>query len=172
MSLRVIRLAVAVLALVASAGVAGAQAQPQPPAPQPSQSHLDAARAVVVGSGMVRSFEAILPQIIQRIRDTLITRPEMAKDLEDVVQKTTPTFVRAKDQMIDVAARIYATQMSEDDLKAIAAFYASPAGKHFVETQPSVLDQMFNEMQAWTETLSSVVIQRVRAEMKARGHEF
>ena len=40
-----------------------------------------------------------------------------------------PEFAKKTDEMIDIAAKIYARGMSEDELKATAAFFNSSAGK-------------------------------------------
>lgn len=158
------RLVALTAALVLATGAAYAQ--------QPSPSHLAAARAVVTSSGIVRSFDAILPQIFQQLRQTMATRPELTADLEKVIATITPQFERAKEEMVDVAAQVFVLQLSEEELKTIDAFFGSPAGKRYVETQPAVLDQMFSEMQEWSQVLSTVIINRVRAEMKVLGHEM
>jgi hypothetical protein len=155
-----------------------AQAQQQPPQPNPTAgvtltpSQMEAGRVVVVSSGMVRSFDAILPQYAEQIRQTLVTRPDLTKDLGEVLEKLKPEMEQQKAEMIDAAARIYATRLAEPELKEIAAFFTSPAGKRYVETQPVILDDMFAEMQNWTQRVSAFVIERVRAEMRKRGHEL
>lgn len=156
------------------AAAAPAQAPGQPTAAQQdpaiSPSHLALAREVMLGSGIARSFDSVIPTFAQQIRQASVTRPELTKDLEEVLRSLDPEMELQKQQMIDTAAKIYAQRLSEPELREIAAFFRSPAGKRYVETQPQVLDEMVQAMQTWTTNLSEYVMVRVRAEMGKRGH--
>lgn len=170
------RLAAASLAMLLSVGAAIAQAPaPTPSAPvaSVSQSHLQAGRDVVVGSGMSRSFDAILPQFVTEVRQTFTTtRPELTKDLNEVIELVRPEVEARKEEMTTAAAQIFASRLTEAELKDIGTFFNSPSGRRYVETQPLILDEMFKEMQSWTQRLSEFVVTRIRAEMKKRGHEI
>ena len=83
-----------------------------------------------------------------------------------------PEMELQKLRMIDTAARIYATKLTEPELQDIAAFFRSPAGKRYVDSQPVVLDEMVQAMQTWTQEVSEYVMVRVRAEMGKRGQEM
>ena len=167
------------LAVMAAAGVALAQ-QPtrpappaqQPQAPQPSPSHLAAARDVVMLSGMTRTFDVIPPEMNEQIKKNAVTRPELSKDLDQVFESMKPEMELQKQQMVNAAARVYASRISEADLKEIAAFFKSPIGKKYVETQPQILDSMVVEIENWTKQLAEYVMVRVRAEMSKRGHQL
>ena len=74
--------------------------------------------------------------------------------------------------MIDIAAQIYAKQMSEQDFKSADAFFESPAGKKYVETQPAFLTEVMTAMQGWQGKISTDMMTRVREEMKKKGHEI
>jgi hypothetical protein len=142
----------------------------QPPV---SPSHLAAARALVIGCGMSRSFSFIIPQFLDQIGSSLTqTRPEISQDLSAVLTQIKPEFDKQVDEMIDIAAQIYAKQMSEEDLKAAVAFFESPAGKRYVEAQPSFLTEVVTAMQGWQGKISSDMMARVREEMKKKGHEI
>ena len=144
--------------------------QPQPDVP-PAQ--LAAARDVVISSGMARSFEPMVPQLEEQIPLVVTrTRPELAKDLTGVLAGLQPEFAKKTDEMIDIAAKIYARGMSEDELKTTAAFFNSPAGKKYVDAQPLMLDQLVVAMQAWTQETSSYMMKRVQVEMEKKGDKF
>jgi uncharacterized protein len=138
-----------------------------------SPSHLAAARALVVACGMSRSFSIIIPQFMDQIGSSLTqTRPELRHDLNDVLTALKPEFDKQADEMVDIAAQIYVKQMSEQDLKAAVAFFESPAGKKYVETQPAFLTEVVTAMQGWQGKISTDMMTRVRAEMKKKGHEL
>ena len=139
--------------------------------PEPSPSALDAARDVVVASGMARSFAPMVPQLVEQIIPTVTrTRPELAKDLTEVIQNLQPEFIKDGDQMTDIAAHIFARQMTESELKDTAVFFNSPVGKKYVDIQPAMLDQLVVAMQSWTQQLSTTMMLRVRQEMVKKGH--
>lgn len=141
-------------------------------APTVGASHLALAREVMLSSGIGRSFDSIIPAFGDQIRQATVTRPELSKDLDAVLVGLGPEMELQKQGMIDTAARIYAARLTEAELGEIAAFFHSPAGKRYVETQPQVLDDMVQAMQTWTQTVSEYVMVRVRAEMAKRGHQL
>ena len=148
-------------------------AQTGPGSTAPSPSHLAAAKAVVVACGMSRSFGMIIPQFMDQIAQSLTqTRPEIRQDLNAVLTQLKPEFERQADEMVNIAAQIYAKQMSEPDLKAVDAFFESPAGKKYVEIQPAFLTEVVTAMQGWQGKISADMMTRVRAEMKKKGHEI
>ncbi len=154
-----------------------APAAPLPSLPQPQPdippTQLAAARDVVISSGMARSFEPMVPSWKSRFPLVVTrTRPEYAKDLTGVLAGLEPEFAKKTDEMIDIAAKIYARGMSEDELKTTAAFFNSPAGKKYVDAQPIMLDQLVVAMQAWTQETSSYMMKRVQAEMEKKGDKF
>ena len=76
-----------------------------------------------------------------------IREPNRAQVLvEEVVM---PTLSAHYDELLDVQARGYASALGKDDLQAISAFYASPAGKHLVAAQPQLAQAQLTGMQQW-----------------------
>lgn len=179
------RLLAAALGLALAATSLPALAQAKKPAPAPaapaapaaagstvSASHLALAREVMLSSGIARSFDSIIPSFADQIRRQAVTRPEIQKDLDEVLVAIQPEMELQKQRMIDIAARTYATKFSEAELTDIANFFRSPSGKRYVETQPVLLDEMVRAMQGWTEEVSEYIMVRVRAEMSKRGFQL
>ena len=178
------RLLAALLGLALAAPVTPVLAQAKKPAPAPaptaaapaapaySANHLALAREVMLSSGIARSFDSIIPSFADQIRKQAITRPEIQKDLEEVLTAIQPEMELQKQRLIDIAARTYAAKFSEAELTDIANFFRSPAGKRYVEMQPALLDEMVRAMQGWTEEVSEYIMVRTRAEMAKRGHEL
>jgi uncharacterized protein len=142
------------------------------PAPQLSPSHLAVAREVMLNSGIARSFDSMLPVFADQIKQAAVTRPELSKDLDSVLESLAPEMEMQKQELIAAASRIYANRLSEAELKDVAAFFRTPSGRRYVETQPQVLDDMVQQMQSWTQQVSQYVMVRVRAEMGKRGHNL
>jgi hypothetical protein len=139
---------------------------------QPSASHLDVAREVAIASGMTRSFDAMTAPLLAQLQQMNVTRPEIRQDLDQVVEMLRPEVEQQKQKMIDSAARAYAIRMSEPELKEIATFYRTPAGKKYVEMQPLLLDDIVKDLATWTQNVSEYIIIRARAEMSKRGHQL
>lgn len=154
---------------LALAGAGVAQAQTAAPTP----SHVAAAREVVLLSGISNTFTVFVPGIMQQIFNTVTpTRPEIRKDLEEVLKGLIPEFEKRTDEMVDATARLFATNISEPQLKAIGDFFKSDAGKKYVEMQPKVIDQMVVAVDEWNRKLTQEVLERARGEMKKRGKEM
>ncbi|WP_395697077.1 DUF2059 domain-containing protein [Methylocella sp.] len=156
----------------ALAPAAPAPAPAAPAAPVIKPSHLAAARALVLASGMSRSFTVVVPQFMEQIGESLAqTRPELAQDLRTVLGNLQPEFERLPDEMIGLSAQIFAQRMSEADINAAVAFFTSAAGKDYVAAQPAVLSDIVVAMQGWQGKISTQMMSRVREEMKKKGHD-
>lgn len=168
----------AALLVVALACPASAQTAPPAPVPEvsqpePSAAQLASARDLVVASGMARSFRPMVGQLSEQIVPMLTrTRPELKQNLTLVMQQLGPEFDKKGDGMTDIAAKIYARSMTEQELKDAAAFFNSPVGKKYVVVQPGMLDQLVVAMQSWTQELSTFMMTRVHEEMKKKGQDF
>jgi hypothetical protein len=173
---RLARSAAALAALMLSVASASAQK----PAPAPAQStqpafapsHLAVAREVAATSGITRSLDAIIPQLYDRIRDQVVARPEIAKDISEVLKALEPEMELQKQRAITTMAGIFAREMTEAELKDTMTFFRSPSGRKYVQTQPVVLDDLVREMQKWSQDVAEYVMVRVRAEMGKRGHQL
>ena len=153
---------------------------PGAPAPQapddtadPSPAHVEAARQLILATGISRSFQIIIPEFMDQIGMTLSqNRPELTGDLTVVLGGLRPEFDQQADEMIDLSARIYAHLLSEADIRAILAFFKSDAGNKYVNAQPLFLNQLVAGMQAWQQKISVAMMTRVRQEMKKKGHDL
>jgi hypothetical protein len=169
---------IAVMVLACLAGHAQAQQPAQGQQPAQAQAapktpaHLEAARAVVLASGIARSFDNMIPGFVQQVRRITVTRPDLTKDLEEVIAKVTPEFDKTKLDLINAAAKTYANYLSEAELKEIGAFFNSPTGKRYVDTQPLVINEMYAEVESWSQKTSAALVERIRTEMRARGKQF
>ncbi|MDP8918136.1 MAG: DUF2059 domain-containing protein [Pseudomonadota bacterium] len=163
--IRISRLAATSVALFMLASPVFAQAQP-------SASHLALAREVAVSSGMTRSFDVMVEPFLDQLQQMNVTRPEIKQDLQQVVTQLRPELEQQKQKMVENAARAFATRLSEAELRDVAAFYKSPAGVKYVQTQPGVLDDVVRDLAVWTQQTGQFVMTRAREEMGKRGHQL
>jgi uncharacterized protein len=171
------------VALIFACGVSAALAQQAPLAQQPplappaapaeapiAESHLALAREVVIGSGLAKNFESIVPQIAEQIRGGFSrTRPEIIKDMEESLRAIIAEYGKQADKMIDVSARLYAKRISEAELKEIATFLKSPSGQKYISSQSEVLNELFAEMQVFSQTLGNVMMDKLRDDLRKKN---
>jgi hypothetical protein len=167
-------LAASAVALLTTAQPVFAQTAPAPApaAQQLSASHLAIAREVAIASGMTRSIDAMAEPMLSQLQQMNVTRPEISRDLAEVVNVIRPEIEKQKEQVVVAAARAFAERLSEPELNAIATFYKSPAGVKYVDTQPLILDEIVRQLADWTQNMSEYIIVRARAEMAKRGHQL
>ncbi|MEN5082284.1 DUF2059 domain-containing protein [Bosea sp. TWI1241] len=148
--------------------VAPAQAQTAP-----TPDHLKAAREVVVASGMAQSFDAIYPEFSARVRQTIgVTRPEMQKDMDAVLESLKADADAKRTEIVDTTARVFASKMTESDLKEVAAFFNSPVGQRYNAHRNEIIDEVFTLLQPWSVATSNFLFDRFNAEMRKRGHQL
>jgi hypothetical protein len=139
----------------------------------PSAEHLKAARDVVVSSGISASFENIHNEFGDRVRQSVgTTRPEISKDLNEVLAGLKGEADKRRDEMIDAAASIFARRMSAADLTAISAFFNSEVGKRYNATRPLAINDIFTELQPWSIRTSDALFKIMSDEMRKRGHNL
>ena len=164
-----------ILCLLATLLVSGAEAQQQPPrsaAPALAEGHVALGRELATLTGVTSILDTLMPQFGQQIRKSFITRPEVAKDLDQVLEAVKPELEKQKQGMIDLIARYYATAFSEPELKDLLAFFKGPVGRKYIQNTPRILDAVSIETQRWTATAAESLMTRVRAEMSKRGHQL
>ena len=139
-------------------------------ADEPSAAALAQARAVIISSGISRSFDTVVPQMLSLLeRNVLATRPEIKDKLHATLLQLEPEFMKTEDSVIDAAAASLAKRMTEAELKDVVTFFQSASGKKYVEATPANLNDIVAAMEAWRQKLSTEMMTRVRDEMKKQG---
>jgi hypothetical protein len=101
-----------------------------------------------------------------------VTRPEIGKDLDQVLEGLRPELEQEKQGMIDAALRFYTTAFTEPELKEIIAFFKTPAGQKYLQNGGRLVDILAAETQRATTRISEQYMSRIRAEMGKRGHQM
>lgn len=150
-----------------------AQTAAQPAQPDIPQSYLEAARDVVILSGLAESFEAIYLEFRERVTQTVgTTRPEVRKDMEQIIELLRPEAEKKRQEIIASASYIFAKRMSEPDLKEVAAFFKSPVGQRYNAMRPRAIDEIYALLQPWSMQTSNFLFDRFSEEMRKRGHQM
>jgi uncharacterized protein len=146
---------------------------PRPATPAaPAESHLALARDLANMTGVTTLFDGLLGQLGAQIRQSFMTRPELSKDLDQVIGTLKPELDQQKQTMIDLTARYYASSFSEAELKELVTQFRTPLGQKYLRTAPQILDAISFETERWTARVSEFFVTRLRAEMAKRGHQL
>jgi hypothetical protein len=167
------RLAAAALAF-ALAGIAPSFAQaPAAVAPALSASHVQAAREVLELTGITQTFEQIFNEFRDNTRQLVTTtRPEMLKDMNEVVASLKPEVDKRREDMTLGATEVFARRFTEEDLKEIAAFFRSPVGQRYQSLRNAALEDVFKLLTPWSLQTSNMLFDRFAEEMRKRGHKL
>jgi hypothetical protein len=160
-----VRSALVTLGLIVLAGSAQAQ--------QPTPAGISMAKELIALKGASTMYDPVVRGVVEQAKNVLLrTNPMVGKDLNEVTAKLHTEYASKVTELREIVARVYASRFSEQELKEALAFYRTPLGKKLIEQEPKILDQTMADAQAWGEKLSQEVMNRMRAEMKKRGHEL
>jgi hypothetical protein len=152
-------------ALAASIGAAVAQ--------QPSATAIATAKELITVKGAVALYEPLVRGVIETAKGVFLqTNPTLGKDLNEVAAKLRTDYAPRGAEVMNDVAKLYASRFTEQELKDALAFYKSPLGRKMVKEEPEILDQSMRNAQNWANRLSEEVINKMRAEMKKRGHDI
>jgi uncharacterized protein len=162
--------ALAVLASIAVVNPVMAQA----PARSPAPAAILIAKQILEIKGMKQTvFEPLVRGVIEKAKDQFMQTNFMwAKDLNEVAAKLEKQYAPRSDELLDAAARIYASHFTEAELRQILAWYQSPVGRKALVEEPKAFDQGLAHAGEWGENFSQEVIAKMRDEMKKRGHDL
>ena len=169
-------LAGAVLAGIARpAGAQGTAPQGAAPnsAHQPSPAALSLAKQILEIKHVEDVFKPLIRGVVLKTRDVFMQTNFMwSKDLNEIAANLEKEYSVRTKELLDRAARIYATHFSEPELKQLLSFYQSPLGQKVIDEEPKALDESMAMAGTWADDFSQDVINKMRAEMKKRGHDL
>ena len=171
----------AALCVSAQAADTTPPAAPAAPAPTtgapatgaPSPGALAAADKILNTIGLKQSVAIVVPGMMAELETNVTrTRPEIRDSLRATLKAIQPEFDQTAKQTYLQAENLLASQMSEQEITEVAAFFESPAGKKYVQVTPIFLQNLSDVTGAWREKLSTDILARARAEMKKKGVDF
>jgi hypothetical protein len=157
-----------------------ASAQGTPPrgaapnsAHQPSPAALLLAKQILEIKHVEDVFKPMIRGVVLKTRDVFMQTNFMwSKDLNEIAANLEREYSARTKELLDRAAGIYATHFSEPELKQLLSFYQSPLGQKVIDEEPKALDESMTMAGTWADDFSQDVINKMRAEMKKRGHDL
>ncbi len=121
---------------------------------------LDAMNFKKMMSQMAGAMAVNMPQMVDQmvaVSDTSMTVEQKA-EVSKLAAKSGETMTKSMidlyndpqivQGMEDIMARAYGSNFAVDEIKALTAFYSSPAGKKMLATQPQIMQQSMPEIMA------------------------
>jgi len=159
-------------ALFALGLATGAAMQPAA-ADEIKPSQLAAALDAINAANIPQGFDNILPSMAARVEDSIIrVRPDLHTQITQTVEATALTLADRKGDLNNDIARIWAKVYSEDELKVIAAFYKTPAGKKLLANGPKIAKDTLTAAQQWSDRVGAELLDKSREALKAQGVTF
>lgn len=160
-------LSIGALALVLAAAAPAAFAQGS----KPSAAAMATAKQLVTLTGATALFNPLIAGVVEQSKLLYLQQnPMLQKDLNEIAAQLRTELAPQFAQVNDEVAREYATHFTEQELKDILAFYQTPAGKKLLQEQPTVVNESMKFAQDWANKLSIEVTNKMREELKKRGH--
>lgn len=144
-----------------------------------SPASLALAREVMNVTQTTAQFESILPAMMRQIQvqltstNLLIAGDKKAQaDLIEVSKGVEQEMIADRGTLLEDIAKIYTQRYSEAELKEIAAFFKSSVGQKFVTSAPLMIRDSSQAAENWGARIGPKAAERIRAEMKKRGHQL
>jgi uncharacterized protein len=136
-------------------------------------SRMAAALEAVRSAKASKDYDNVLPILSERVQDSIIRlRPDLYKQISDVVRQEALKLVNRRADLDNDIARVWANAFTEDELKAITAFYKSPAGLKLADLGPQVVANSLQAVKGWSDKVGQELMQNSREELKKQGIEF
>jgi uncharacterized protein len=162
----------ALVALFSIAAVEPVLAQATNPNPSPA-AILIAKQILEIKHTKTTVYDPLVRGVIEKAKNEFMQTNFMyAKDLNEVAAELEKQFEPRADELLDAAARIYASHFTEQELRQILAWDQSPVGQKMLAEEPKAFDEALAHAGEWGQTFSDEVIVRMREEMKKRGKDI
>lgn len=159
---------VAIAAFVAAIG-SGAYGQEQKPSP----AAMLVASQIITVTGATAVFNPLIAGVVEQTKLLYLQQnPGLSKDLNEISEQMRKDLQPRFAELTNEVARQYATRFTEQELKDILAFYTSPAGKKMLNEQPVIISASLKFAQDWANKLSEQVTDKMRDELKKKGHNL
>ncbi len=131
-------------------------------------SHLAQARAALAAIKGTDQFDAILPQAADALKSELIQKdPNLEALISSTVDNEVLALASRRGDLEGEAARVYAKVFTEEELKAIADFYNTDAGKKLIKEGPIATRGIVDAANVWQAGVARDLASNVATKLKA-----
>ncbi len=140
---------------------------------QPEADRLAAARDLLQATNTDAQFATIIPMMLTQLKQSMSPpNPKIQRELDQVFEEVQKQFIARRDEVLDQIAVLYARTFTAEEMKALADFYRSPAGKKFIAALPDLTTEAMRMGSAWGQQIAQDAERKVRDEMRRRGFDL
>lgn len=145
----------------------------QVPAQTPSPEALAAAKELIIASKAAEQVKTLVPILMQQMKPAIVqNRPQVARAYDEIIPVIVEAMNSKLDVFMDASAIVYANQFTAAEMREIAVFYRTPVGQKLIEKLPVVMQQSMQLGQKFAESLLPELQDKIRQELKKRGHDI
>ncbi len=120
-----------------------------------SEEQMKAARAAINALGITNQFDSILPTLAEQLKSTMIqANPNFQEAISSTVDQQALALAARRADLEKEAAATYAKSFTTDELKAMADFYNSEAGKKLLKDGPIATRELYKAADIWGQGIS------------------
>jgi hypothetical protein len=120
-----------------------------------SDEQMKAARAAINALGITNQFDSILPTLAEQLKSTMIqANPNFQDAISTTVDQQALALAARRSDLEKEAAATYAKAFTTDELKAMADFYNSDAGKKLLKDGPIATRELYKAADIWGQGIS------------------
>ena len=126
-----------------------------------------------VGTPDTSDFDNVLADVMQDTKMRLINvRPDLYQQISVAVETSAVNMVPRRSDLDNDIATIWAMNFTDDELKAINAFFASPAGQKYKMVAPAIGQAVITAGQNWANKMSDQMYADSVAALQKQGFKF
>ncbi|MFZ2102885.1 MAG: DUF2059 domain-containing protein [Oricola sp.] len=135
-----------------------------------TDAHLAAARTAMTAIQATDPYDSILPAAAEQIKGQLIANNvDLEEQISATVDEQALALASRRADLENEAARIYAAAFTEEELKAIAAFYGTEAGKKLLQNGGIVAREVNNAAGIWRRGIERDLMENVSKKLDSAG---
>lgn len=135
--------------------------------------HLNVAYETVFITRTSRAYNEVLPNLARRAKEKLIERyPALEPDIVLAVDEVALSLAAQQGELDLLIARSWAEKFSEDELREISAFYATPTGTKLAKTNTELIAAGLDIARQWGVNVGVTLVTQVQERLKALGHKL
>jgi hypothetical protein len=161
-------------ALVAIAAFGAALAAPAIAEDAPASDRTAETRKLMDATGVLQFSQVLSQSIVMQFSKAMKARrpdlpPEAYTIVNEEVNKLVGEEMTRKGGYIDQVIPLYNKYLSQEDVRGLLKFYASPLGKKLVSTLPLLTRESMQVGQQWAQGLGPKLDQRLKARFAEKG---
>jgi hypothetical protein len=137
----------------------------------PSSESIAAAKELVATIKLGEQFKSLMPTIMTTLKPAIVQgRANVERDYDAMIPMLLQSFQSRMDELSDAVVKVYASNFTADDLRALIVFYKTPVGQKFLRKTPLLAQQTMAVGQQFGRSVASEIRTRMIEELRKKGH--